>query len=154
MSAPEATRDERWMAIALDEARAAADAGEVPVGAVLVDGERLLARGRNRPIAAHDPTAHAEIDALRAAGEALQNYRFPGAELFVSLEPCTMCAGALIHARIARVVYAAADPKTGGAGSAADVFGMRLHNHQVELRGGVLAAEAGALLQAFFRARR
>ena len=154
MNDRELTRDEHWMSIALEQARAAGRAGEVPVGAVLVRDERIVAVGRNRPIEAHDPTAHAEIDALRAAGTALGNYRFPGAELYVTLEPCTMCAGALIHARIARVVYAAADPKTGVAGSAADVFGMRLHNHRVELRGGVAAAAAGELLQAFFRQRR
>ena len=147
-------RDERWMREALRHAAAAAEAGEVPVGAVLVRGETLLGAGHNRPIGGCDPSAHAEIVALRAAGQASGDYRFPDAELFVTLEPCTMCAGALIHARVARVIYAAADPKTGAAGSALDVFSLRVHNHRVALRGGVLAGESAALLQAFFAARR
>ena len=147
-------RDERWMSLALDQARRAAAADEVPVGAVLVRGEEVLGAGHNRPIDACDPSAHAEINALRAAGEKLADYRFPGTELYVTLEPCSMCAGALIHARVARVVYGAADPKTGAAGSVLDVFGCPAHNHRVSLTGGVLAAQSKALLETFFRARR
>src|SRR5262245_17245472 len=111
------------MAQALSEARAAMEAGEVPVGAVLVKDGAVLATGRNMPVAAHDPTAHAEIQALRAAALALGNYRLDGCELFVTLEPCAMCAGAMLHARLARVVFGAADPKTGAAGSVVDLFG-------------------------------
>ena len=147
-------RDAYWMSQALEQARAARAAGEVPVGAVLVRGDELLGTGFNRPIGSCDPSSHAEIEALRAAGQAHGEYRFPDSELFVTLEPCTMCAGALIHARVARVVYGAADPKTGAAGSALDVFSLKAHNHRVSLRGGVLADESAALLQAFFQSRR
>jgi tRNA(adenine34) deaminase len=143
------------MRYALDLARHAAAGGEVPIGAVLVKDGEPVGQGWNRPIADQDPTAHAEIIALRDAGRRLGNYRLPGTTLYVSLEPCVMCAGALVHARVARVVYGAADPKGGACGS---VFGLlpsdfRL-NHRVECAGGVLAELCGDLLRAFFRERR
>ncbi|MGO4391648.1 tRNA adenosine(34) deaminase TadA [Variovorax sp. M-6] len=146
--------DADWMALALAEARQAAEAGEVPIGAVLVKDGQRVASGRNAPIALHDPSAHAEINALRAGGAALGNYRLDGCELFVTLEPCAMCAGAMLHARLARVVFGAADPKTGAAGSVLDLFREPRLNHRTEVQGGVLAADCQALLQAFFRDRR
>ena len=146
--------DTDFMRAALDQARAAADAGEVPVGAVLVRDGVVIASGRNAPIGANDPTAHAEIVALRAAALALGNYRLEGCELFVTLEPCAMCAGAMLHSRLKRVVFAAPDPKTGAAGSVLNLFDQPLLNHQTALHGGVLAGESGALLQNFFRGRR
>ncbi|MBK6376850.1 MAG: tRNA adenosine(34) deaminase TadA [Xanthomonadales bacterium] len=128
--------------------------GEVPVGAVLVlDGE-VVGEGWNRNIGLNDPSAHAEILALRAAGGRLGNYRFPGATLYATLEPCAMCAMALVHARVARVVYAAADPKTGAAGSVFDTLVSPLHNHRIEVSAGLLAEESGAMLREFFRSRR
>ncbi len=127
---------------------------EVPVGAVLVQGGVVIGEGWNRNITLHDPTAHAEIQALRAACTRVANHRLPGATLYVTLEPCVMCAMALIHARIARVVYAAADPKTGAAGSKFDTLVSEQHNHRVEVLGGVLADESALLLREFFRARR
>ena len=142
------------MRLALAEARAAADAGEVPVGAVVVKDGRVIATGRNAPIAAHDPTAHAEIVALRAAAEALSNYRLDGCQLFVTLEPCAMCAGAILHARISRVVYGARDPKTGVHGSVVDLFGVERLNHHTSVTGGVLADECSGVLSAFFAERR
>jgi tRNA(adenine34) deaminase len=148
------TTDADWMALALAEARQAAQAGEVPIGAVLVKDGRVVARGRNAPIALHDPSAHAEINALRAGGAALGNYRLDGCELFVTLEPCAMCAGAMLHARLARVVFGAADPKTGAAGSVIDLFRETRLNHRTAVQGGLLAAESQALLQDFFQARR
>ena len=149
-----AQQDEAFMRLALEEAQAAGQAGEVPVGAVLVHDGQVLARGRNRPIAGHDPTAHAEIVALRDAAARLGNYRLDGCTLYVTLEPCSMCAGAMLHARLARVVYGARDPKTGVAGSVLDLFGERQLNHQTRVDGGVLEAECAALLQAFFQGRR
>jgi tRNA(adenine34) deaminase len=147
--------DIRWMGHALDLARHAdAHEGEVPVGAVLVREGHVIGEGWNRNIAASDPTAHAEILALRDAGRRLGNYRFPGAELYVTLEPCAMCAGAIVHARIARVIFAARDPKTGAAGSVFDLLQHERHNHHVAVEEGVLAEEAGDLLKGFFRARR
>jgi tRNA(adenine34) deaminase len=147
--------DIRWMTHALELARHAdAHDGEVPVGAVLVREGRVIGEGWNRNIAASDPTAHAEILAMRDAGRRLGNYRFPGAELYVTLEPCAMCAGAIVHARIARVIFAARDPKTGAAGSVFDVLQNARHNHSVAVEEGVLADEAGDLLRKFFRARR
>ncbi len=146
--------DAHWMGLALAQARAAAEAGEVPVGAVLVREGRLVAAGRNMPVARHDPSAHAEIDALRAGAAALGNYRLDGCELFVTLEPCAMCAGAMLHARLARVVFGAADPKTGAAGSVLDLFAEPRLNHHTQVQGGVRADECAALLQAFFRERR
>ncbi|MBT2324200.1 tRNA adenosine(34) deaminase TadA [Variovorax paradoxus] len=148
------TTETHWMQLALAEARLAAEAGEVPVGAVLVKDGRLIASGRNAPLAQHDPSAHAEMNALRAGGAALGNYRLDGCELYVTLEPCAMCAGAILHARLARVVFGAADPKTGAAGSVLDLFAQSQLNHQTEVQGGVLAAECGDLLQDFFKGRR
>ena len=146
---------------ALEQAQRAQDAGEVPVGAVVVvrdpvssAGWRLVAVGHNRPISTHDPTAHAEIVALRGAAQALGNYRLPDCELFVTLEPCAMCAMALLHARVRRVVFGAADPKTGAAGSVLDLFAQRGLNHQTGVTGRVLEDECGQLLRDFFVARR
>ena len=147
--------DMRWMRRALELAVHARDAdGEVPVGAVLVlDGE-VIGEGWNRNISLSDPSAHAEIGALRDAGKRLGNHRFPGATLFVTLEPCAMCAMALVHARVARVVYGASDPKTGAAGSVFDTLVSDRHNHRIEVQGGLLADESATLLRDFFRARR
>ena len=146
--------DEEFMREALAQAREAAAAGEVPVGAVVVRGGEIIARSRNSPVSAHDPTAHAEIAALRAAAASLGNYRLDGCDLFVTLEPCAMCSGAMLHARLRRVVYGCADPKTGAAGSVLDLFAQRRLNHQTQVQGGVLAAECGAELSGFFKARR
>ena len=146
--------DGHWMKLALQQAEQAQLRGEVPVGAVLVRNGTLLASGYNQPIGLHDPSAHAEMMALRAAGQELQNYRLPGLELFVTLEPCAMCAMAMMHARIARVVFAAADPKTGAAGSVLNLFEYSALNHHTQVQGGVLATESAALLQAFFSERR
>jgi tRNA(adenine34) deaminase len=142
------------MQLALDQARLALAAGEVPVGAVVVKDGVAIATGRNAPIDGHDPTAHAEITALRAAAQALGNYRLDGCTLFVTLEPCTMCSGAMLHARLQRVVYGAADAKTGAAGSVLDVFALPQINHQTQIQGGVRAGECAALLQNFFQQRR
>ena len=142
------------MRAALAQARLALAAGEVPVGAVVVHGDEIVGHGHNAPVSQHDPTAHAEIRALREAAQALGNYRLDGCELFVTLEPCAMCSGAMLHARLARVVYAARDPKTGAAGSVLDLFAQPRLNHQTAIAGGVLADECGALLTEFFRARR
>ena len=140
---------------ALELARhAEASEDEVPVGAVLVRGDEVLGEGWNRTIGGCDPTAHAEIVALRAAGQRVRNYRLPGTTLYVTLEPCAMCAMALVHARVQRVVYAAADPKTGAAGSVFDILGSDRHNHRIEVAAGVLAVEAGSLLSDYFRAKR
>jgi tRNA(adenine34) deaminase len=146
--------DADWMQQALLEAQQAAAGGEVPVGAVLVKDGARIASGRNTPVAGHDPSAHAEINALRAGAAALGNYRLDGCTLYVTLEPCAMCAGAMLHARLARVVFGAADPKTGAAGSVLDLFAEPRLNHQTGVTGGVLAPECGALLQQFFRTRR
>ena len=146
--------DEAAMRLALAEARAAAAAGEVPVGAVVVKDGQVVARGRNAPIGTHDPTAHAEITALRAAAQALGNYRLEGCTLYVTLEPCAMCAGAMLHARLARVVFGAADPRTGAAGSVLNVLGDPRINHQTRVDGGVLAEEGAHLLRGFFEPRR
>lgn len=128
--------------------------GEVPVGAILVLGGKIIGEGWNRNITLSDPTAHAEVGALRAAGQRLGNHRFPGSTLYVTLEPCAMCAMALVHARVARVVYGAADPKTGAAGSVFDTLVSERHNHRIEVQGGLLASESGDMLRDFFRARR
>lgn len=147
--------DVQYMRRALQLAAHARDAeNEVPVGAVLVLGEEIVGLGWNRNITLHDPTAHAEIMAMRAAGEKVTNHRLSGATLYVTLEPCAMCAMAMIHARLGRVVYAAADPKTGAAGSVFDTLLDARHNHRVEVAGGLLAEESAALLRGFFRARR
>ncbi len=148
--------DERYLREAIAEARAAEAAGEVPVGAILVaaDGETILARGNNQVLRASDPTAHAEMVALRAAGSALGNYRLLGCTLYCTLEPCAMCAGAILHGRIARLVYAAPDPKAGACGSVLAVMNHPQLNHKVEVTSGLLADECGTMLTEFFRARR
>ncbi len=139
---------------ALSLAARAAVLGEVPVGAVLVHAGEVVGAGHNRPICSHDPTAHAEIVAMREGARHLGNYRLTGCTLYVTLEPCVMCAGAMIHARIGRLVYGARDPKTGAAGSVFDIFASGRVNHVVAVEGGLLAAESAAMLQDFFRARR
>ena len=146
--------DTRWMRRALELAARAEAEGEVPIGAVVVSEGVIVGEGWNRPIATHDPTAHAEMIALRAAAARIGNYRLTGAVLYVTLEPCAMCAGAMVHARLARVVYGAADPKAGAAGSVFDLLRSPRLNHIVEVTGGVLAEEGGAKLTEFFRARR
>ena len=143
-----------FMRLALAQATAAAQAGEVPVGAVIVQGDKVIATGRNSPIAGHDPTAHAEIIALRAAAKSLGNYRLPDCTLYVTLEPCAMCSGAMLHARLKRVVFGALDAKTGAAGSVINLFDQPQLNHQTALQGGVLADECATLLKSFFSQRR
>jgi len=147
-------RDEYFMREALDLAREAAGIGEVPVGALVVLEDQIVGRGFNHPIGLHDPTSHAEIMALRDAARTLNNYRLPGCTLYVTLEPCVMCSGAIFHARIARVVYGARDPKTGAAGSAIDLYAAAHLNHHAVIEGGVLADECAQLLSSFFAARR
>jgi len=142
------------MRAALAQAQTAAQAGEVPVGAVVVLDGHIVGVGQNAPIHTHDPSAHAEMLALRQAAQRLGNYRLEGCELFVTLEPCAMCAGAMLHARLKRVVFGAADPKTGAAGSVLDLFAQPRLNHQTQVQGGVLTAECSAVLQAFFRQQR
>ncbi|MBP2167916.1 tRNA(adenine34) deaminase [Erwinia toletana] len=146
--------DEFWMRHALNLAQRAWDEGEVPVGAVLVLGDRIVGEGWNRPIGHHDPTAHAEIMALRQGGQVLENYRLIDTTLYVTLEPCVMCAGAMVHSRIGRVVFGARDEKTGAAGSLLDVLGHPGMNHQVLISEGVLAQECAGMLSDFFRMRR
>ena len=146
--------DNRWMLAALAQAQEGESAGEVPVGAVIVRGGALLAAAHNSPIASHDPTAHAEIKALRAACRDVGNYRLEGATIFVTLEPCAMCAGALVHARVARLVFGARDLRFGGAGSKFQVADSDLLNHRMEITEGVLGGECTTLLQRFFAARR
>ncbi|MDF3037170.1 MAG: tadA [Paucimonas sp.] len=147
-------RDLIFMQQALSQAHNAWALGEVPVGAVVVKDGQIIATGFNQPIGTHDPTAHAEIMALRAAAEMLGNYRLPGCELYVTLEPCSMCAGAMMHARLARVVYGAPDPKTGSCGSIVNLFAEARLNHHTELVGGIMAEECGQLLKDFFAERR
>ncbi|WP_459622439.1 tRNA adenosine(34) deaminase TadA [Burkholderia sp. 3C] len=151
---PAAERDRYYMRMALEAAEQARAAGEVPVGAVIVRGDEVIARGFNHPIGGHDPSAHAEMAALRAAAQALGNYRLPGCELYVTLEPCLMCSGAIMHARIARVVFGAADPKTGACGSVIDAFANPQLNHHATVTGGVLADACGDALRTFFAERR
>jgi len=146
--------DQQFMQLALEQAQLAWAQGEVPVGAVVVKDGVVIATGFNQPIGRHDPTAHAEIVALRAAADKLGNYRLPGCELYVTLEPCTMCSGAMMHARLARVVYGADDPKTGACGSVVNLFEQEKLNHHTAIEGGVMAEEAGAMLKAFFAERR
>ena len=143
-----------FMQLALEQAQHAWSLGEVPVGAVVVKDGVVIATGFNQPIGTHDPTAHAEINALRVAAEKLGNYRLPGCELYVTLEPCMMCSGAMMHARLARVIYGAADPKTGVCGSVLNLFEQERLNHHTQVVGGVMAAEAGAMLKDFFAERR
>lgn len=148
------TADAAFMQLALEQAQLAWQHGEVPVGAVVVCDGEVIAAGFNQPIGKHDPTAHAEVIALRAAADKLGNYRLPGCTLYVTLEPCIMCSGAMMHARLARVVYAATDPKTGACGSVLDLFAHAQLNHHAVVTGGVLAMEAGVMLKAFFAERR
>jgi tRNA(adenine34) deaminase len=147
-------QDEYWMRHALGLARLAWEQGEVPVGAVLVQGDRVIGEGWNRPIGQQDPTAHAEIMALRQGGKVLENYRLLDTTLYVTLEPCVMCAGAMIHSRITRLVFGARDEKTGAAGSLINVLGHPGMNHQIEMVNGVLADECAGMLSDFFRMRR
>jgi tRNA(adenine34) deaminase len=149
-----AGEDAAFMREALALAAEAAAAGEVPVGAVVVKDGRIIGRGFNRPITSSDPTAHAEIVALRAAAAAEANYRLPGCELYVTLEPCAMCVGAMVHARLARIVYGTRDPKTGACGSIVDLPALAEWNHHGVFTGGVLAAECGEVLRGFFAAKR
>jgi tRNA(adenine34) deaminase len=146
--------DDGWMTQALALARAAGARGEVPVGSVVVKDGAIVGRGGNATIAGSDPTAHAEIVALREAGRALGNHRLPGCDLYVTIEPCAMCAGAILHARIGRLVFGANDPKTGACGSVVDLFALPGLNHHATVTGGVLAGECGTLLSDFFGARR
>ena len=146
--------DEDWMQYASSLAKKAEQQDEVPVGAILVMDDECIAEGWNKPISSNDPTAHAEIMALRAASEQLQNYRLPGTTLYVTLEPCVMCAGALIHARVARVVFGATDPKAGAAGSVFELLGTDKLNHKIEITCGVMKDECASLLTSFFQRRR
>ena len=148
------TQDAHWMSLALEQARQAGEAGEVPVGAVVVKDGRVIASGRNAPIVSHDPTAHAEVVALREAARVLGNYRLDGCTLYVTLEPCAMCSGALLHARVDRVVFGAPDPRTGVAGSVLNLFDHGQLNHQTQVTGGVLAEACGQLLKDFFKPKR
>jgi tRNA(adenine34) deaminase len=146
--------DEQFMHAALAEAQAAGEAGEVPIGAVVVHADQIISRGQNSVIRLSDPTAHAEVIALRDAGRAFKNYRLEGCTVYATLEPCAMCAGALMHARVARLIYAAADPKAGAAGSVLNVTNHPDLNHVMEISSGLLAEESADLLRAFFRQRR
>lgn len=146
--------DHEAIEAALEEARKAAKAGEVPIGAVIVHEDVIIARGQNRVLRDHDPTAHAEIVALRAAAAALDNYRLPGCTLYTTLEPCAMCAGAMIHARVDRLVFSAADSKAGAAGSVLEVLNHPKLNHQMQVEQGIAAEESAELLRTFFRDRR
>jgi len=153
--ADEQQRHQHWMRRALELAARAADEGEVPVGALVVRDGEILGEGWNRPIASHDPTAHAEIQALRAAARRAENYRLPGADLYVTLEPCPMCAAAIVHARIRHLIYGANDPKGGACGSVFDLLPSDTRfNHRTLSTGGILSDDCGALLRAFFRVRR
>lgn len=148
------TDDSRWMQAALEQARLASDAGEVPVGAVVISNGEIAGRGHNRNLLDNDPTAHAEIVALREAAARIGNYRLTGCTLYATIEPCAMCAGAMIHARIARLVYGASDPKAGAAGSVLEVINHPRLNHQMEVTAGVMEKECGDLLRSFFQSRR
>jgi tRNA(adenine34) deaminase len=150
----QAELDHQFMQQAIEQAQLAALEGEVPVGAVLVRDGKVISKAFNQPITHHDPSAHAEMLALRAAAKAEENYRLPGSTLYVTLEPCTMCAGAMLHARLDRVVYGASDPKTGAAGSVLDVFSSKQINHQTRVEGGVMGEECGQILRSFFKERR
>ena len=150
----QAELDRQFMQQALDQAKLAAMAGEVPVGAVLVKDGKIISRGFNQPISNSDPSAHAEMMALRAAAHIESNYRLPGTTLYVTLEPCIMCAGAMLHARVERVVFGATDPKTGAAGSVLNVFSEKQINHQTQVEGGIMSDECGQILRDFFKGRR
>ena len=146
--------DQQFMRLAIEQAQLASQSGEVPVGAVLVKDGRVISKAFNKPIANHDPSAHAEMLALREAALAAENYRIPGSTLYVTLEPCALCSGAMLHARIDRVVYGAPDPKTGAAGSVLDLFSSKQINHQTSVDGGIMGEECGQLLRDFFKGRR
>ncbi len=146
--------DNKWMAIAIEQAKKASQLGEVPVGAVLILNDKLVAQAHNQPISTNDPTAHAEIQLLRIAGMELKNYRLPNSTLYVTLEPCAMCLGAMIHARVSRVVFGAYDEKTGVCGSCADLSNSPYFNHSLDITGGVLAEDCKNLLQDFFIQKR
>jgi len=154
MQAEFENQDDHFMRLALAQAELASIEGEVPVGAVLVKKGVVIASGFNHPICLHDPSAHAEMQALRSAGTTLQNYRFPDCSLYVTLEPCAMCAGAILHARLSRVIFGATDPKTGVAGSVFNLFDQEKLNHHTTVTGGVLAEECSTMLSAFFAQRR
>ncbi len=146
--------DEKWMQYAIIEANIAKDKGEVPVGSIIVQNNQVIAKAHNSPISKNDPTAHAEIEVLRKAGAKLHNYRLPKTTLYVTLEPCAMCLGAMIHARIERVVFGASDPKSGVCGSTIDLSSESIFNHQISVSGGVLEHECKNILQSFFKLRR
>ena len=148
------SNDEKWMRIAIEEANLAMDNNEVPVGAVLVKNDTLIAQAHNKPITKNDPTAHAEIQLLRKAGEQQKNYRLPESTLYVTLEPCTMCFGAMVHARIDRIVYGASDPKTGVCGSRMNLNEENFFNHKISITSGILEKESSELLKLFFKSRR
>jgi tRNA(adenine34) deaminase len=146
--------DEKWMSLALEQARKAEEEGEVPVGAILVKDGLLIAKAHNQPISTNDPTAHAEIQLIRAAGKKLKNYRLTGTSLYVTLEPCAMCLGAIMHARIERIVFGAHDPKTGVCGSSENLMDAKCFNHKINLVSGVMENESKQLLKNFFNSRR
>ena len=146
--------DEKWMKVAISEANLAKIEGEIPVGAVLILNDKLIAKAHNQPILNHDPTAHAEVEVLRKAGKKLKNYRLSGSTLYVTLEPCIMCLGAIMHARIERLVFGASDLKTGVCGSKADLTSEAFFNHKIKLNGGVLEEENKEILQLFFKSKR
>ena len=150
----QAELDRQYMQQAIEQAMLAASAGEVPVGAVLVRDDQVIAKGFNQPISNSDPSAHAEMLVLRGAAQSEANYRLPGTTLYVTLEPCTMCAGAMLHARVDRVVFGASDPKTGAAGSVLNVFSEKQINHQTQVEGGIMSEECGQVLRDFFKERR
>ena len=150
----QAELDRQYMQQAIEQAMLAASAGEVPVGAVLVRNGKVISKGFNQPISNSDPSAHAEMLALRGAAQSESNYRLPGTTLYVTLEPCTMCAGAMLHARVDRVVFGASDPKTGAAGSVLNVFSEKQINHQTQVEGGIMSEECGQILRQFFKERR
>ena len=148
------SEDERWMKVAISEANLAINEGEIPVGAVLIQNGQLVAKAHNQPILNHDPTAHAEVEVVRKAGKKLKNYRLSKSTLYVTLEPCAMCLGAIVHARIERIVFGASDPKTGVCGSKADLTSEAFFTHKVKVDGGVLEEENKEILQSFFKSRR
>ena len=150
----QAELDQQYMRMAIEQAQLAAQSGEVPVGAVLVRDGQVISKAFNKPIANHDPSAHAEMLVLREAALAEENYRIPGTTLYVTLEPCSMCCGAMLHARVGRVVYGAPDPKTGAAGSVLNLFSSKQINHQTSVEGGIMSEECGQLLRDFFKERR
>ena len=146
--------DEKWMKIAISEANLAINDGEIPVGAVLIQNGKLIAKAHNQPILNHDPTAHAEVEVLRKAGKKLKNYRLSKSTLYVTLEPCAMCLGAIMHARVERIVFGASDSKTGVCGSKANLTSEAFFNHKIKLNGGVLEEENKEILQLFFKSKR